>query len=177
MKTTIYLLLLFFVPFLSFAQSEKQYQSFHFKKQVVVPGDSITVFDWLTGDISPWWDHTFSKKPHKLYIEPKPGGGFWEIFNENGDGVLHATVIAAHRGKLLRFDGPLGLSGKAVQLVCTYQLTGVPNDSTRLVLEVNGAGAMNEQLPKIIEKVWDHFIFEQFVPFSKKKFNELKRFD
>ena len=35
------------------------------------------------------------------YIEPRPGGGFIEIFDDEGNGVLHATVIYADRGKLL----------------------------------------------------------------------------
>jgi len=78
---------------------------FTFQEKVVMDGSPETVYDYATGDISGWWDHSFSKKPYRLFIEAKPGGGFYEIFNKNGDGVLHATVTAAQRGKLLRMDG------------------------------------------------------------------------
>ena len=119
-------------------------------------------YDAITGEISGWWDHSFSEKPYRLYIEPKPGGGFFEIFDESGDGVLHATVIYAQRGKLLRFQGPLGLSGTALQLVCTYEFKAVGEDSTKLKLSVHGSGEVDKGIPEIIEKVWDHFLLEQF---------------
>jgi hypothetical protein len=44
------------------------------------------VYDAATGDISGWWDHYTSEHPKKLYLEAKPGGGFYEIFNDSGDG-------------------------------------------------------------------------------------------
>lgn len=136
--------------------------AFDFSLQVVLPGSPETVFDTVTGDISPWWDHTFSPKPHRLFIEPEPGGGFWEIFDEAGNGVLHARVIVADRGKILRFSGPLGLSGQAIQLVCTYTLEPVGKGETRLRLDVHGAGELNPpNIGEIVEGVWRHFLFDR----------------
>ncbi len=138
--------------------------SFDFTIETKLSGSPDSVYELLTGDISPWWDHTFSGKPYRLYIEPKPGGGFYEIFDETGDGVRHAVVTAAHRGKLLRMEGPLGLAGHALTLVTTYHLTPV-NDSTLLKVEVHGAGEFKEDWPKVIESVWHHFIIERFQPY------------
>lgn len=138
---------------------------FSFIHEVTLPGTPEFIYDTVTGDISPWWDHTFSDNPVKLYIDPKPGGGFWEIFDESGDGVKHATVIAADRGKLLRMDGPLGLAGHAVQLVSTYEFFPVGADSTRLKLTVSAAGAIQPEWPEVVENVWKHFIFGRLQPY------------
>jgi hypothetical protein len=132
--------------------------------ETILPGTSNKVYDHLTGDISAWWDHTFSNNPSKLYIEAKPGGGFYEIFDESGDGVRHAVVTGAHRGKMLRMEGPLGLAGHALTLVTTYHLSE-QNDSTILKVEVHGSGEFNKEWPEVIENVWNHFIIEQFKPY------------
>ena len=142
-----------------------RYDIFDFEKQVTLPGSPSLIFDAATGDISGWWDHSFSENPKKLFIEIKPGGGFWEIFDDEGNGVLHATVIYCKRPELIRFDGPLGLSGKAVQIVTTYDFSAAGNDSTLLKVSVHGFGEMEEGLPQIVEKVWEHFIFERFKPY------------
>jgi hypothetical protein len=139
--------------------------TFSFEKYLVLPGKPEIIYDAITGDISGWWDHSFSDKPSKFYIDPKPGGGFYEIFDESGDGVLHATVIFAQKGKMLRFNGPLGLSGKAIDLVCTYNLESSSIDSTKLTLTVNAAGQIEKGIDKIVEKVWEHFLFEQLKPY------------
>jgi hypothetical protein len=164
-------LVFIFIPIICFsislpAQETKiKYDVFSFGQQLTLPGTTIQVYDAITGDISGWWDHTFSDKPYKLYIDAIPGGGFYEIFNAGGDGVKHATVIYSDRGKMLRFDGPLGLSGKAVQMVTTYEFTAAGPDSTTLKLTVRGAGEVEEGLPAIVESVWHHFLFERFKPF------------
>ncbi len=159
---------LFVSVFFAFACGNKkehaQNQFFSFSIETKLPGSSIDVYNNLTGDISPWWDHTFSGNPHQLYLEPKPGGGFYEIFDESGDGVQHAVVTAAQRGKLLRMEGPLGLAGHALTLVTTYHITEM-NDSTILKVEVHGAGEFKEDWPEVIENVWKHFIIEQFKPY------------
>ncbi|MGD9489018.1 MAG: SRPBCC domain-containing protein [Calditrichaceae bacterium] len=143
------------------------YGVFSFEQQLTLPGTPELVFDAITGDISEWWDHSFSETPLKFYIDPKPGGGFYEIFDESGDGVLHATVIYAERGKALRFDGPLGLSGKAVQMVTTYRFESAGQDSTALNVSVHVAGEVEDGLPETVKAVWHHFIFERFKPFME----------
>jgi len=141
------------------------YGAFSFIKEVTLPGTPEEIFEAATGDISGWWDHSFSEKPVELYIEPIPGGGFWEFFDDEGNGVLHATVIAADRGKLLRFDGPLGLAGTAIHFVTTYTFEPVSSDSTLMKIAVHGAGELVDNTPVFVEKVWEHFIFERFKPY------------
>ncbi len=63
---------------------EQVSKTFQFEMNFNYPGNPIFVFDHLTGDISEWWDHSFSPNPYKLFIEPRPGGGFYEIFDEAG---------------------------------------------------------------------------------------------
>ena len=162
-------LLVIIFSLINFAQDEKtvkpKYDVFSFNKEVTLPGTPEVIYDAVTGDISAWWDHHMSANPAKFFIEPKPGGGFWEIFDEQGNGVLHATVIYADRGKLLRFDGPLGLSGKAIQLVTTYEFSPAGTDSTLLKVSVHASGEVDEGIPALVEGAWGHFIFEKLKPY------------
>ena len=144
-------------------------KTFRFEMNFTYPADPEVVYDHLTGDISGWWDHSFSGNPYQLYIEAKPGGGFYEIFDETGDGVRHATVTYAKRGEILRMEGPLGLSGQAVTLVCTYLLSPSEADGTQLKLTVNGAGDFTEETPGIVKQVWEHFLWDQFKPYLEGK--------
>ena len=75
--------------------------AFAFEQELMVPGTPEIVYDAMTGDVSSWWDHTFSGSPERLIFEAKPGGGFIEDFGA-GQGALHATVIYADRGRVLR---------------------------------------------------------------------------
>jgi len=165
----IQLCILFTCTFSVIAQNQQnikpKFDVFSFDKEVTLPGTPENIFDAVTGDISGWWDHHMSEHPKKLFIEPKPGGGFWEIFDDEGNGVLHATVIYADRGKKLRFDGPLGLSGNAIQMVTTYEFEPIGNDSTLFKVSVHAAGEVEEGTPALVEKVWEHFIYEQFKPY------------
>jgi hypothetical protein len=148
------------------AQEDKpKYDVFSFEQQLTLPGTTTQIYDAITGDISGWWDHSFSEKPYKLYIDAIPGGGFYEIFNAGGDGVKHATVIYSDRGKMLRFDGPLGLSGKAIQMVTTYEFFEAGPDSTTLKLSVHASGEIEEGLAEKVDSVWHHFLFERFKPY------------
>jgi len=174
MKSTALLLSTFLLSgFLSVAASQTAVKTlpagaFAVEFDVTCPGSPGLVYDHLTGDITGWWDHSFSPKPLKLFIEPRPGGGFYEIFNERGDGVLHATVIYAERGKMLRFDGPLGLSGRTVQAVTTYSLAPEGPDSTRLSLAVHIQGEIDVQLATVVNTVWHHFLIERFKPYIEE---------
>ncbi len=147
---------------------------FSFEHELTLPGTTEEIYDAVTGDISGWWDHSFSDNPLKFYIDPKPGGGFYEIFDESGDGVLHATVIFAQRGKMLRMDGPLGLSGKAVKLVITYTFEQAGTDSTNFKVAVNGSGEIDEGTPDIVNRVWHHFLFEQLKPYVESGKHKIK---
>lgn len=155
-----YFLLLAILSSYCYAQDEikstPHYDIFAFDKQVILPGTTGQIFDAATGDISSWWDHSFTENPKRLFIEPKPGGGFWEIFDDAGNGALHATVIYCKKPTMIRFDGPLGLSGKAVQFVTTYEFSEAGNDSTLMKVSVHGSGELDEGMSAIAEKVWNH---------------------
>ena len=138
--------------------------AFQVQQELILPASPEAVYDAATGDISGWWDHHISEHPKKLYIEAKPGGGFWEIFNDSGDGVLHATVIYAERGKMLRFVGPLGLAGRAVDMVTTYEFSPDPA-GTKMRLTCNVSGQVEDGLDKVLDSVWHHFLFERLKPY------------
>ena len=138
--------------------------AFQVQQELILPASPEAVYDAVTGDISGWWDHSFSEHPKRLFIEPKPGGGFWEIFDDAGNGVLHARVIYAARGKLLRFTGPLGLSGQAAAVVTTYEFLPDPA-GTKLRLTCNVSGQISDGQDKIVDGVWHHFLFERLKPY------------
>ncbi|GAB4178818.1 MAG: hypothetical protein Kow00108_14670 [Calditrichia bacterium] len=148
---------------------------FQISKEFIYPGSPDFVYDHLTGDISLWWDHSFSEKPFKLYIEAKPGGGFYELFDENGNGVRHAIITAADRGKLLRFEGPLGLAGKSILMVTTYTLSPKGTDSTLLKLNIHASGEVDNKLQDVVGRVWDHFLGDQFTPYISQKVKEITK--
>ncbi|HEX6790996.1 MAG TPA: SRPBCC domain-containing protein, partial [Candidatus Krumholzibacteria bacterium] len=148
---------------------------FSFTLPVVLPGTPAEIFDAATGDISGWWDHTFSKNPKSFVLEPKAGGHFVELFDDQGNGVQHATVIYCERPKTIRFEGPLGLSGNAVQMVHTYSFEAVGDDSTRLTLTVNGQGAIDPATAGIVESVWKHFLVERFKPYVEAGKHKAKK--
>lgn len=149
-------------------------KTFHFEVNFTYPGTPDFIFDHLTGDISDWWDHSFTPDPYRLYIEPKPGGGFYEIFDESGNGAKHASVIYAKRGEMLRMEGPLGLSGQAITLVCTYTLESSQPEETTLTLNVNGSGQFDEGAPELVRQVWDHFLGERFGPYIRQVYEANK---
>ena len=143
---------------------ETKLSGFTIEQEIVLPGSPADVYDAVTGDISPWWDHHFSESPKKLFIEARPGGGFYEIMNDAGDGVLHGTVIDAERGKRLRYTGPLAFSGRVADFAVTYDLAAVP-EGTRFHLTVNFAGQLPDGVEKNVDAVWRHFLVERLKPY------------
>ena len=137
---------------------------FTFSFVVELPGPVDEMYDALTGDISGWWDHTQSEAPLSLEIQAQPGGHFLEIFDETGDGVIHATVTYAQRGKKLRMVGPFGLAGHAIEMVTTYELEPLPEDRSRLTVTVHAAGEVHPGWDEIVEQTWRHFIEDRFLP-------------
>ena len=143
---------------------ETKLVNFVVEQEIVLPASPEALYDAVTGDISGWWDHHFSEKPKKLYIEAKPGGGFYEIFNDAGDGVLHATVIYAERGRRLRFAGPLPFSGQPVELAVTFDLKA-ESTGTRFHVTCSAAGPLAQGSDRVVEAVWHHFLFERLKPY------------
>jgi hypothetical protein len=122
-------------------------------------------WDAFVGDVTPWWDHHFSEKPHAMYFEAKPGGGFYEIFDEAGNGVRHAVVTTVAPPALFRFEGPLGLAGHAIQMVHTVAFTADGDERTQLFLDIRASGALQESWAEAIDGVWIHFLMERFKPY------------
>ena len=135
---------------------------------VMLPVSPERAFDMMTSDIGGWWDHTVSDYPKRLYLEPRPGGGFYEIFDDAGNGVQHAVVTYAERGKRLRMEGPLGLAGQAIQMVTTwdYQAAG---DSTRVLCTVNLSGQTDAAMAGTVDGVWQHLLIEQLKPWAEAR--------
>lgn len=140
-----------------------------FRAQIVVDiaAPRETVFDVATGDISPWWDHTFYPEPAELVIEPRMGGRFYERFVEGmDDGVTHAEVISVYRPQLLRLDGPLGLSGRAFEMVTTWTLEeDEAGTGTQFTVDIAMMGEMDAELGGIVRSVWVHFIEGRLKPY------------
>ncbi len=138
-----------------------------------VAGTPEQVFDAFTVDLGEWWDHHVSEHPLKIYMEPRPGGGFYEIFDEQGNGARHAEVILADRGHVLRFVGPMGLSGRAIEMVHTLELEPLDGGRTRLRLTLEAAGAVQEGWPEVVDRVWGHFLDEALAPYLARRYPAL----
>ena len=142
--------------------------AFAFEHVLMLPGAPEEIYDAATGDISGWWDHSLSGGPARLILEPWPGGRFLEVFEEGSrDGVVHATVTIARRGELLRFEGPLGLTGHAIRGVHTYRFEPA-GDSTRMTVSVHMSGELANEWPEVVERAWRHFLFERFAPYVER---------
>lgn len=137
---------------------------FLIEHRIVLPLAPEEAYDVMTGDISGWWDHTFSEEPVALYIEARPGGCFCEIFDNSGNGAQHAVVTYAERGKTLRMAGPLGLMGNAFTMSMTFTFEA-HGDGTSITLRAAAWGAMEKGWDEAIDGVWQHFLHEALVPF------------
>jgi len=169
LSTLAVLLLLFLLPgTVQGKVVKKSSDSFSIKQEVILPDTTEAIYDATTGDISGWWDHHFSEKPLRFFIEARPGGGFYEIFDESGDGVLHGTVTWARRGESLRFTGPLGLAGNAVTAVWTLTYEPHGEKGTKLTLDGRMSGALEEGWAEIVDSVWKHFLVERLKPYVEQ---------
>jgi hypothetical protein len=158
------------IPNLRGETKEIKTAAFLIQQEVVIAAKPEAVYDSATGDISGWWDHHMSEHPKKLYIEAKPGGCFCEIFDDAGNGVQHAVVIYADRGKMLRFTGPLGFSGMAIDSVTTYEFLPDPA-GTKLRVTVNITGQIDQPTAQALDAVWRHFIAERLKPYIESGAN------
>jgi len=143
----------------------RPYGAFAFSDSVSVPLAPEEAFDRFL-EVDEWWDHRFDPNSSRFYIEARPGGGFYEIFDASGDGVRHATVIFVKRGEALRMRGPLGLTGFALDMVYTLQFRQ-EGSGTRVTLDVRGAGELEEEWPAVLQRVWHHFLAERYQPYAQ----------
>jgi len=149
------------------AVSDVKLSGFRFEIEATVPGTPEQVFDATTGDVTGWWDHSFSGHPYRMFIEPKPGGGFYEYFDKDGNGVRHAEVTWAERGKRLTFVGPLPLNGAPVEIGCTLEYASVDESHTSVRVTVQGGGALPDKAGEQTADVWRHFLMERLVPYME----------
>ncbi len=145
--------------------ASRPYGAFTFSDSVSVPLTPGEAFDRFL-EVDKWWDHRFDPGSSRFYIDARPGGGFYEIFDASGDGVLHATVIFVKRGEALRMRGPLGLTGFALDMVYSLQFRE-EGSGTRVTLDVRGAGELEEEWPAVVQRVWHHFLVERYEPYAK----------
>lgn len=119
-----------------------------------------------TGDVTGWWDHSMFPDPEIMRIEPAPGGRFLERPSADGDdGTLHATVIHVQAPRVLRLHGPLGLSGRAFDLVTTWTLEAPAREATQFSVELRMAGEIDAPTAAMVRGVWTHFIEGRLKPF------------
>ena len=137
-------------------------QGFTIVERFEIAASPAEVFAAATGDVSGWWDHSFSGTPQSLILEPRPGGHFTETFE--GGGARHATVIYVKAPNALRFEGPLGLSGSAVSFVTTYDIQPAANGAS-MTVTVNAAGQIDDATARAVAGVWRHFIGERLKPY------------
>lgn len=140
-----------------------------FRSQLVVEIDAppARVWDAATGDVTGWWDHSFAIDPAAMAIEAEAGGRFYEYLKTGStDGALHARVIYADAPQTLRLDGPLGLSGRAVQLVTTWSLAEAQDGAaTRFTVDIAMQGELDAELAGAVHGVWTHFIGVRLKPY------------
>jgi hypothetical protein len=146
---------------------DQQVRTFTFEMGVDLVGTPDQAWEHFTGDISPWWDHTFSANPEHLILDARVGGSFYETFDKQGNGAEHAKIIYAERPKMIRMEGPLGLSGLAVHIVYELRFSEREGGGSRIDLRVQGMGSVDDELVKTVEAVWQHFLVEQFEPYLR----------
>lgn len=146
---------------------DEQVRTFTFEMGVDLPGTPEQAWDHFTGDVKPWWDHTFSEEPAALILDARVGGSFYEAFDRAGNGAEHAKVIFAEKPKKIRMDGPLGLSGLAVHMVYELRFSAREGGGSRIDLRVQGMGSVDDELVETVEAVWKHFLVERFEPYLR----------
>ncbi|WP_203292926.1 SRPBCC family protein [Maricaulis parjimensis] len=142
-------------------------QGFNASITVEIDAPRETVFDAATGDVTGWWDHSFWPDPAEMVIEPEIGGRFYERFQDGSDnGTLHARVIFVRAPEQLRLHGPLGLSGRAVDLVSSWTLSeGDTPDTTVFRIDLAMMGDVDAELAGVVRQVWVHFIEGRLKPY------------
>lgn len=142
-------------------------QGFRTSIEVLIEAPVETVFQAATGDVTGWWDHSFWPDPAEMVIEPVFGGRFYERFEPGSDnGTLHARVIFVRAPHQLRLHGPLGLSGRSVDLVTSWTLEAdEAGTGTRFRIDLAMSGEIDAELAGIVRQVWVHFIEGRLKPY------------
>lgn len=142
-------------------------QGFRTQIGVTIAAPVEEVFEAATGDVTGWWDHSFWPDPAEMVIEPEFGGRFYERFEDGSEnGVLHARVIFVRAPYELRLHGPLGLSGRAVDMVTSWTLAQTEDgEGTQFDIALHLTGEIDEELAGVVRSVWVHFIDGRLKPY------------
>ncbi len=135
------------------------------KHEIMVPLDTNASYQ-LLGKPAQWWSsaHTWSGDARNMQLQLKAGGCFCEIWK--GNSVVHAQVIHARPGSLLKLQGALGpLQDMAVVAVLTYQLKKEAA-GTKLEMTYRVNGNASHQLVSLAGAV-DKVLGEQMEGFRK----------
>lgn len=125
------------------------------------------VFDALTGDVSAWWGRPYvhSERARAVHVEPKVGGRCWEDWG-GGEGALYATVTKVERPRLLRLDGPFGMSGLCHSVV-TYSLEAAAA-GTLVKVSHSAAGEIDEEARRDYTMGWEDLLRTRFPAFVER---------
>lgn len=141
-------------------------QGFRTTQTISIEASRAEVWEAATGDVSPWWDHTFKADRVELVIEPEFGGRFYERFREGeASGALHADIIYVDAPSELRMHGPLGLSGRSYDLVISWTLEEADADTTNFTVDLTMHGEIDAELAGVVHGVWTHFIAGRLKPY------------
>lgn len=150
------LLLSLFLPVVSQAKVTVSSEN-HFivENEVTVPLDAQASYR-LLGKPAQWWNskHTWSGDAKNMSMQLKAGACFCETWK--GNSVMHAQVVLAQPGELLRLSGAFGpLQDMAVSAVLTYKLTKTEaGTKVQMIYRVSGNASHNfASLSPIVDKV------------------------
>ncbi|MBI2381399.1 MAG: ATPase [Gammaproteobacteria bacterium] len=130
---------------------------FHVQLKAEIAAAPQAVYQQL-GKPGQWWDaeHTFSGEAKNMSLSLKPGGCFCEKLE--GGSLMHAQVIYAKPGELLRLTGALGpLQELPVAGVWSFALKANGNN-TLLTMDYRAGGYLKEGLDswaKAVDEVLD----------------------
>ena len=134
-------------------------QGFRTTQTITIEAPRDEVWEAATGDVSPWWDHTFKADRVELVIEAEFGGRFYERFRHGEEsGALHADIIYVDAPSELRMHGPLGLQGRSYDLVINWTLEEADAETTSFTVDLSMHGEIDAELAGVVHGVWTHFI-------------------
>ncbi len=126
--------------------------------EIVIEADPSRVFKAITTGTAIWWSapHLQRQSANDLVMEPKIGGRFyerWTISHHDTCGALHATVTAIDPPKLLRLQGPFGMTERAAWGTASIELKGI-KDGTHVHFSYHAFGELDEAIEVEYSRGW-----------------------
>ena len=129
--------------------------NFRIEQEIKINAKPAKVFERLTGDVSPWWDHSFSEAPKAVVLEAKLGGRFYEDFGD-GNGAIYCTVMQLEKDAKLVLVGQMGMGG-AVYGNITFELVA-DGAATVLKLSHSAIGDVTDEHKKNYSQGWQDLL-------------------